>query len=519
MSSYLYKKFSYNNAEQFKEAFYEPEPATVGYVFIGKNTPYANDASPDVITDSAYDEKSIWDNMIAAKRVTGNDVELVVPRIYWTANTRYMQFDDKLTVETLTTANVSNTVQDIYPMYILNSEGDVYLCLSNNITANSTVEPTGENLSANGIIQTADQYLWKYMYTIKPSNKFLTTYWMPVPISTNKLEYNSSSLTVVDGELTTVVVTNSGTGYVDSTITLQSFSTSCTTFTVANTNNLAVNMGITGTGFVGDTYITNIDNVNRLITLSQSAVSSGGGAGNTYNVFTRVLISGDGTGAQAEPTYSGNTISKINVTNYGKNYSFANVVIHGTGSNAAARVVLPPKYGHNYNAAKELGATNVMIAVRIGEIDSTENGIISANVTFRQYGLMRDPHKYGNTSPVTLQYANSVISQTTDVDLISGALFNSNEFVYQGSSSSNTTFSGTVIDQSANKVYLTNVKGTPSLGEVLKGTSTNISGRSVVDFKNAEFEPYSGDILYVENALSTQRTDGQSENIKFVVKF
>jgi hypothetical protein len=160
-----------------------------------------------------------------------------------------------------------------------------------------------------------------------------------------------------------------------------------------------------------------------------------------------------------------------------------------------------------------------MIAVRIGEIDSTENGIISANVTFRQYGLMRDPHKYGNTSPVTLQYANSVISQTTDVDLISGALFNSNEFVYQGSSSSNTTFSGTVIDQSANKVYLTNVKGTPSLGEVLKGTSTNISGRSVVDFKNAEFEPYSGDILYVENALSTQRTDGQSENIKFVVKF
>ena len=34
-----------------------------------------------------------------------------------------------------------------------------------------------------------------------------------------------------------------------------------------------------------------------------------------------------------------------------------------------------------------------------------------------------------------------------------------------------------------------------------------------------EFEPYTGDILYVENITKTQREDGQAENIKIAVRF
>ena len=168
---YTSKKLSFNNAEQFKESFYEPEPATVGYVFIGNNVPYANEASPNSIVDSVSDEKSVWDNMYAAKRITGNDVELVIPRVNWTSNTKYKQYDDRISVDDLLTGN---TTLNVKPMYVLTSSRNVYKCLSNNASANSTVEPSGDFTTANGTISTADGYIWKYLYNVKPTNRFLS---------------------------------------------------------------------------------------------------------------------------------------------------------------------------------------------------------------------------------------------------------------------------------------------------------------------------------------------------------
>jgi hypothetical protein len=220
------------------------------------------------------------------------------------------------------------------------------------------------------------------------------------------------------------------------------------------------------------------------------------------------------------PTLNANgSIRKITVTSYGKNYSRANVLIYGTGTGATARAVLPPKYGHGYNPAKQLGASNVMIAMRIGEIDSTEGGVISSNTSFRQYGLLRDPYKYGTTTQANTATANSVVSQTTDITLISGTTYDRNEFVYQGSSVVNSTFSGYVHDYTTNIVRLTKTKGTISVGSPLKGVSSNPSGRTVVAYTDPEFQPYTGDILYAENIVKVERTDGQAENIKFVVRF
>jgi hypothetical protein len=36
---------------------------------------------------------------------------------------------------------------------------------------------------------------------------------------------------------------------------------------------------------------------------------------------------------------------------------------------------------------------------------------------------------------------------------------------------------------------------------------------------NPEFQPYTGDIMHVENIVKTERTDGQAEVLKFVVRF
>ena len=514
-NNYTSKKLAFNNAEQFKESFYEPEPTTIGYVFLGNSIGYTNEDTPDVITDTVYNEKDIWQNMFAAKKVTGNDVELVLPKVEWTGSTKYREFDDTIQLSDLIS---SNTTQNLKPMYVITTNRNVYICLSNNSSANSTVEPSGKNLSANGNIQTADGYLWKYLYNIKPTNKFLSNNWIPVPTSTAKLDYDTTPIIAVDGELNHLILTSGGNGYVHSNIFVIPFTTGCTILTVANTTNLAANMSVSGTGIGGGAHITTVDNTNSLITLSTPTTTTGGGVNNLLAVSTRIYIEGDGTSAIASPVLTGNQISEIVLTTYGKGYNRANISFYGTGTGAAARAVLPPKFGHGYNSAKELDATNVMISMKIGEVDATEGGVISTDTSFRQYGLLRDPYKYGETSQANNATSNTVISQTTNISLIAGSLYNLDEFVYQGTSTS-PTFSGYVHAETSNEVRLIKVKGTIAIGSPLKGIATNPTGRTVVTATSPEFEPFTGDVLYVENITKTQRTDGQAESLKFVIRF
>jgi hypothetical protein len=514
-TNYTSKKLSFNNAEQLKESFYEPEPATVGYVFIGNHIPYANESSPNSIVDSGFDEKSIWDNMFAAKRITGNDVELVIPRVNWTSATKYKQFDDRISIDSLLTGN---TTLNVKPMYVLTSERNVYKCLSNNISANSTVEPAGDYTTANGTISTNDGYIWKYMFNVKPSNRFLTTDWIPSPISTNKLDYNVSSAGPIDGEITTIVVTNGGTGYANPTINCLAFGTGVTTITLANTTNVAANMIVSGTGIASGTIVSSVDVITSTIQLNTATTANGGGSGNNATFTTRIYIQGDGSSLQASANIVNSSISKVTVDVTGTGYTYANATIYGSGTGATTRVILPPKFGHGFNPAKELDAANVMVSERIGAVDATENGTISTDTSFRQYGLLRDPYKYGHNSAVTTSNANTVISQTTNLTLIAGVDFELNEFVYQGASANNAYFYGFVNAQSANEVRLTKVRGTVAVGGLLVGANSGVN-RTVVKKIDPEFQPYTGDILYVENTQKIQRADGQAENVKFVIRF
>jgi hypothetical protein len=523
MPSVTSKKISYMTAVQFKESFYEPAPE-VGYVYIGNHLPYPNEASPTSTIDSVNDEKLIWENMIAAKRITGNDVELVIPKITWTANTKYKQYDDLVALDSLLTGNTSMNVK---PMYVYTSQRNVYKCLSNNASANSTVEPTGDYTSSNGNIATSDGYIWKYMFNVKPSNKFLSADWIPVPASIVQLDYGVNPIGVIAGELTTMVVANTGSGYYNNNVAvIPFFSSGCTTLTLANTTNVAANMFVSGTGIAPGTFITRVDVPNSNIFLSTSTTTAGGGntTANQIALTTRIYIDGDGTGAVASPTINSNGfITKVTVTTIGIGYGRANAFVYGTGSNASIRVIRDMKYGHGYNPARELGSNSVMVVSRIGEIDSTENGKIPANTTFRQYGVMINPHKYGQNTVVSTLNANSVISQATVLTLVAGSVYSIDEFAYQGlpndTSAANTVAHGNIIDQTSSQVRLTNVRGTFQTGAPLRGASSGVSDRLVVTVQNPEFEPYSGDILYTENAVKTTRTEGQAENIKLIVRF
>ena len=179
---------------------------------------------------------------------------------------------------------------------------------------------------------------------------------------------------------------------------------------------------------------------------------------------------------------------------------------------------MPPKFGHGYNSAKELGAYNILVDIVIGEIDATEGGILSTDTNFRQYGILINPLLY--TSNNTLSYANasSIISQVTELTLVAGDDYNKDEYVYQGTID-NPTFYGYINTYESDNVKLTNVFGTISLGTVLKGIDTNETGRTVSDITYPYFSRYSGDIITGSNIIAVDRAIDQSENIKFVIKF
>jgi hypothetical protein len=331
-------------------------------------------------------------------------------------------------------------------------------------------------------------------------------------------DYNLDDSGVVEGELTTVVIANNGSGYFNTTVNVTSFITGCSILTVANTTNVAANMTVTGTGIPTGTVISVLDTPNNKITLSSPATANGGGSGNSLSIATRIYFDGDGTQAAANATLSANgTITKITITTIGTGYSRANVMIFGSGTGADARAIIAPKYGHAKNPAKDLLAKNVEVTARIGQVDSTENGLISVDTSFRQFGLLRNPHKYGQAGRANNSTANSVISQARTLTLTPGPSFTLNEYVSQVTAN-NTIAYGFVYSQTASAVKITQAKGTFTVGLSITGATSGTS-RTVVSSANPEFEPYSGDILYVENIEKIEREDGQAENVRFIIQF
>jgi len=201
------------------------------------------------------------------------------------------------------------------------------------------------------------------------------------------------------------------------------------------------------------------------------------------------------------------------MVNRGKNYTYATVSISDpNGSGASIIPVMSPFGGNGSNPVEELGAKNVMISIStIG----TENGYISANCSFRQDGLLLNP----------LQYSSNTIASNTNmipymsISVSSGVgNYNFNEIVYQGSSLTNYTFIGTMIDFNSTTGLLTlnNVKGTPQNGYILYGSQTNAQ-RYVTNITQPNVQKYTGTLLNIDNEIPIQRIAIQTENFQYVI--
>ncbi len=345
--------------------------------------------------------------------------------------------------------------------YVITDEYNVYKCLNANNTpfnpsgTPSTVKPTGTPAETN--ISTADGYVWKYMYSVTTSDalKFLTASHIPV-----------KRLTSDDGSNQWLVQQSAIPGGIDSV-----------------------------------------------------SLTSGGSG---YLTAPTVTIAGDGTGATATASLNAGLVNNITITNKGTGYTQATISFSGGGpgngnptANAVAKVIISPKGGHGSDPVKELGGIYLLIDVRL---DGNEANTFATVNDFRKIGIIRDPLVYGATN--STQKATSLVYRQTfryTLGSVTGTTFMLDEGVTSGANSAN------VIQYSTGATtYLYTTLPTPkkfALGNVISNSNAAPTSATITAIDNPGLEPYSGEIIYMENRVAVNRASDQIEDIKLIVEF
>ena len=142
------------------------------YLTFGYVSPWVNELNPPAANTSTDGVNETWKYMLGGKRVVSSDIRHVVPRHDWTAGTVYTPYDNTVDSLTLKSANSA--------MYVITDNFNVFKCISNNYGGPSLFKPTSTNPASQ--FQTADLYIWKFMYSLTSEEqlRFLTPEFMPV---------------------------------------------------------------------------------------------------------------------------------------------------------------------------------------------------------------------------------------------------------------------------------------------------------------------------------------------------
>jgi hypothetical protein len=238
-----------------------------------------------------------------------------------------------------------------------------------------------------------------------------------------------------------------------------------------------------------------------------------GGSGYTT---ASVAVNGDGTGAIATAIVSSGQVTAVNFTSVGSGYTYATLTITGDGTNATALPIIEPKGGHGFDAVEELSAFYTILNTRLEYADGSGDFVVSND--YRRIGLIKDPYNYGTTTVAT----SSTLSAAKTITLASGVTgtFSVDELITGGT----TGATGKVIDYDSTTRVLKYYKSSTENFIAFNSTETITGGTSgAVGTANAtgtsEVQPYSGDVIYVEQRRPITRAADQVESISLIIEF
>lgn len=495
------------------------------YMFVGLPNPTFiktdwDSSTPNPI-DNFDERNSVWDTVIALKKINPSDVSKVISKNRWQSGITYDMYRHNYSINNPTPNSGSSNLYDS-KFYVLNSDYRVYICINNgtspdNINGRPSLdEPFFTDLEPRAAGVSGDGYLWKYLFTIKPDDyiKFETTDYIPVPkdwaTNTNNAvvrEYASNS-----GQLKTAVIVNRGQGYTE----------------------------------------------------------------NTYN---NVPIKGDGNGAICSIVVGADQkVSSITITNGGSGYTFATVDLisagitnSSTNKNAEFEIIIPPQGGHGYDIYGELGATKTLIYSRLENDDLNPDFIIGNQ--FARIGVIKNPKIYNSSSLLTSQKASALyalkltgntnsttfildsnITQTVGVastavgrvcswDSKTGVIkywqdrniaISSQKDAYDNyvspqygynlnyfTANPDTGGSITIFGGTNNLAIQTNFgsSNNPGITTTINNFTYYLGQSFVKGVSSPEVQKYSGEMLYIDNRPSITRSSNQKEDIKVILQF
>ena len=490
------------------------------YSFIGLPNPtdYQSDwnTTPPSPKDNFSEENDYWDTMIALKKINSADVRQVITKRTWSSGTTYdMYRADYSRSNTAPVSGATNLYSSTY--YIVNTDYRVYVCLQNGTDPDnpngrpSLDEPTFTDLEPRSAGSSGDGYIWKYLYTIKPSDivKFDSTDFMPVPTDWSTSTDNATVRdNAVDGSIKIVTVTNRGEG-----------------------------VGPTG----GTQYVN-------------------------------VPIKGDGSGAECTITTTNDQqVDTVVISSQGSGYTYGNVdLVAGGVPTGTTRptfdVIVSPQGGHGADIYRELGAMNVLLYSRI-ENDNENPDFITGNQIAR-VGVIEDPQQYGSTSLLSADKATAVgalrlagagysyatftadteftqtiatgstaVARVINYDQTTGVLKYWQDrslagFNTVGTAQTEPTYGFNLNAFTASPTGDGTVNIAPTTGSTLQidtgfsGLSTSINNKTYYlgqtfssGIANPEVKKYAGNIIFVDNRPSITRSSSQKEDIKIILQF
>jgi len=204
---------------QVQQVYYSPVavvppnidiPLGTIYCFLSKVDPWDDENNPPLPASDQKSLKQVFKNIFAVKLIKTSDISPVIERIDWSSGIVYSYYRDDINmIEQDENGNLVNK------FYVKNKYDQVFKCLWNNNGTPSTVEPYFEpgSYGTNNIFKGADNYKWKYIYTIDTGLKvkFMDKTWIPVTVGSNTP--NPLLTSAGAGSIDAINVTNGGSGY------------------------------------------------------------------------------------------------------------------------------------------------------------------------------------------------------------------------------------------------------------------------------------------------------------------
>ena len=129
--------------------------------------------------DNQTNVAEAWQNMIGLKKIAAGDVSHVVPRHNWTAGDSYQPWDSDYKESISGTITPTSIFDSQSPFYVMTSQFKVYKCVIAGPSGVS-VEPVHTSEQPTGSAEDGYQWKYMYTVTVADSEKFLTTSYMPV---------------------------------------------------------------------------------------------------------------------------------------------------------------------------------------------------------------------------------------------------------------------------------------------------------------------------------------------------